>query len=888
MAPLIKEHQNIPSHIEGETDDDKAKSYADGMQKFLELSFPTDYVLKSLAKEPAINFQLLHRLATLNSGIDILNDDSATFNFEGLSESQKSDTLKTLIKLREETNAYPAYAEMLTNSKVLENKNITQFQNTIRDDVSTFLRNNKDFDISQTPFDQYIKGKTDEIYNGIENKQVVSHQIRSMQRIHSIVSTMDMNVLLNMGFRSAFEISNISQDQFVQGVAASLPTETAMLYHQKASKITSRSVFLYHLFYELGSGVSPKVVHNVGEVPDAIKLIPNWEELFGSLDTCQCEDCLSVYSPAAYFVDLLNIKNGFIKNNNVYNRLFERRPDLTFIKLSCENTNTLLPYIDLVNEILETYITGIFKPETTIDTSDFTAAELAANPQHPQLPAPSTDDPHRVFEDAYNLLKIANYPAGLPFKLSARTARIFLKEQGSSRYEVIKTFQKEQKLETLMGIEAEELEISAKEFEVITASHFDGSSSNFIKTEYEYFGYAESDIMPVLSLGSKGPGVEILQKKLNLQGALPKVPVDGIFGTFTEAALKKFQQSNVLPQTGKTDKNNWLLLFAEDNFTGEYIAYVNEFLDRTGILYADLINLLHTQFLNPDKSIILALVVPDGTPDIPTWESAHACDLEYTRLMHNNGQVLTNKELSLFARFVRLWKKINLSINDLDLMITGINFSTGLNTKDINNEVLWQLPKVCKMSASLNIPDEQLMVFWSNISTWGRKSLYETMFLNKAALQIDDIFLLDPTGKQLLKTSELIIDHIPAILAAFKIKETDLDLIFEVSNIDIAADKLSIEVISDIYRHVLLAKAVKLTVTDFVALLKLSAVSPWGNVYSVLSFIAVDHQPFGNAVARSGQQLRGGARTAATTPASSSAKVQSSVTARETATAQGY
>ena len=33
--------------------------------------------------------------------------------------------------------------------------------------------------------------------------------------------------------------------------------------------------------------------------------------------------------------------------------LLERRPDLGDIELSCENTTTPLPYIDLVNEILE-------------------------------------------------------------------------------------------------------------------------------------------------------------------------------------------------------------------------------------------------------------------------------------------------------------------------------------------------------------------------------------------------------------------------------------------------------------------------------------------------------------------------------------------------------
>lgn len=372
---------------------------------------------------------------------------------------------------------------------------------------------------------------------------------------------------------------------------------------------------------------------------------------------------------------------------------------------------------------------------------------------------------------------------------------------GSSRYEVMKTFQKDEKLETLMNIETEELEISEKEFEVITGSRFDVSSSTFINAVYEYYGYSELDIMPVLGVGSKGSGVDILQKKLNLNGATPKLTVNGNFDATTETALKKFQHDTTFPETGKTDKNNWLFLFTEDNFASEYLAYIKEFLSRTGIAYTDLIDLLNTQFLNADQSIILALVIPDGTFDVDTWQSAHACDLYYTRLLHANDEVLTKKEISKFARFIRLWKKSNVSIRDLDHIISGLNFSIGLNANDINHDILWQLPKIIRMSADLHIPIEQLMVFWSNINTWGEKSLYETMFLNQAALQNDNIFRLDATQKQLLNTSEFVNAHIPALLAAFKLKEADLNLIVKTAKIDIAANKLTIEIISKIYRY---------------------------------------------------------------------------------------
>ena len=39
-----------------------------------------------------------------------------------------------------------------------------------------------------------------------------------------------------------------------------------------------------------------------------------------------------------------------------YYALIERRPDLPHIPLTCENTSTALPYIDITNEILEYYV----------------------------------------------------------------------------------------------------------------------------------------------------------------------------------------------------------------------------------------------------------------------------------------------------------------------------------------------------------------------------------------------------------------------------------------------------------------------------------------------------------------------------------------------------
>ncbi|MBK8558013.1 MAG: hypothetical protein IPL65_20725 [Lewinellaceae bacterium] len=89
---------------------------------------------------------------------------------------------------------------------------------------------------------------------------------------------------------------------------------------------------------------------NLSQLDDAL----DYQDIFGSLNSCNCEHCNSVLSPAAYFVDLIH----YLKTNNTaaLEELKERRPDLWNINLSCEETNSTKPYLQLIVEVLETYV----------------------------------------------------------------------------------------------------------------------------------------------------------------------------------------------------------------------------------------------------------------------------------------------------------------------------------------------------------------------------------------------------------------------------------------------------------------------------------------------------------------------------------------------------
>ena len=158
-------------------------------------------------------------------------------------------------------------------------------------------------------------------------------------------------------------------------------------------------------------------------VPPAQMLVdlPSMQALFGSLDYCSCSDCRSVYGPAAYLVDLLQfLKNraatsGFATALDV---LLARRSDLQYLALGCANTNTTLPYIDVVNELLESLIAPPTPVVTVISTTG-TSAERRALPQQES-------------SAAYVLTASAVFPLSLPFDRAFAATQALLGALGSS------------------------------------------------------------------------------------------------------------------------------------------------------------------------------------------------------------------------------------------------------------------------------------------------------------------------------------------------------------------------------------------------------------------------------------------------------------------------
>ena len=264
----------------------------------------------------------------------------------------------------------------------------------------------------------------------------VTNQPATWQRVARVTEDFSTaNTLATAGFTSAYQIAATPHASFIRQLSGPLGTAAqAETIYSRAQQIAGTTMAI---FSNVRQALSFPPLRAIGDVRGPVQKflegnsltgIPDWQGLFGSLDFCTCTDCRSLYSAAAYLVDLLQFLDSF----GGLSVLLTRRPDLAYIKLNCENTNTLLPYVDLVNEILEGFVAlkGTLNQSVAHNTSkDATADELSVSPEYTR-------------DDAYNsYLNIAVYPPTLPFDRWLEAARTYLSFLGSSLYQVMVTCQ---------------------------------------------------------------------------------------------------------------------------------------------------------------------------------------------------------------------------------------------------------------------------------------------------------------------------------------------------------------------------------------------------------------------------------------------------------------
>lgn len=358
------------------------------------------------------------------------------------------------------------HAEMAFPAETARAAILVELALTPEDPLKTFLENNSTFDFA-APWE----GSDAYIFD----EEVELKAARVAQRLYRVSPTVNRaEAVLQLragGFTSAHSIARVGKKRFVDWASPLLGEEDAVTVHRKAVALAGLATTFAIQAHPTQAGQTYRFLPSTGEevTPD----IPDWETLFGNVDYCACGHCRSVLSPAAYLVDLLFWLDGrtasdgktalqhLVGDDSLEPPLVGRRPDLTKIKLTCENTNRTLPYIDLVLEALE----SIVDPAGGSEGSVTEAAAHESLAESPEMLAA----PQYVNNAAYDKLAEASTrrAMSLPFHRPLAEARAFLGHLGVHRGDLLLAFQDGSALEPYQ-VALEDLGLSEEGLKAIT------------------------------------------------------------------------------------------------------------------------------------------------------------------------------------------------------------------------------------------------------------------------------------------------------------------------------------------------------------------------------------------------------------------------------------
>lgn len=251
-----------------------------------------------------------------------------------------------------------------------------------------------------------------------DEQRLVLRTLKAHQRAYALsLDGERATKLLGAGLTSAKQVADLDYDTFVArtGLAGAIARKT---YDRARDLVGDASVTVGAMLEAWLDRSNLTFINLRPDARDYLREIDGFDKLFGTLSFCNCSSCQSILGPAAYFVDLMkyvdvHIRKHFDGRPNHPLDLRTRRPDLWTLPLTCENTNELVAVLEIVDEILESYIAA--------------SRGFAGTP---------TDKAKQV----YRLLADAAGSFGQPFHYAIARADVHLRHLQTSRADVAAAF----------------------------------------------------------------------------------------------------------------------------------------------------------------------------------------------------------------------------------------------------------------------------------------------------------------------------------------------------------------------------------------------------------------------------------------------------------------
>jgi hypothetical protein len=430
---------------EGETD---ADGYGENLRNAVEQSFPSEYFLSRVAKGDAqkktagllrtIEPLFRNNAAVVPSSVD----DRIEYDWNGIGEDDRKAIQGGLAELMPVVNSYRqlGLADLLNQGEIdaTEKQRLISRRCTALD---AFFRNNPQVHLPIADFSTRDPESRKDNWNwdGIDtaDQPYVRKQMAAFQRVFILGRNHETgDLLLKQGFDSAMAITSVTESEFLE--KSGLEWDKGSEIYARAVELSAAAAHYYVAIHDVARGPFRDIALNNqdGRIVNDLREIDGYEELFGSLDYCDCEACRSILSPGAYFADLM-----YFVDKNVSKKLFtgtiathplylkSRRPDLWTLPLTCQNTTAEISYQEVVNHVLESYLTK------AVPTSD-----------------------------VYEMLRTADWSCRQPFNLALEEIRLYLSHfdlRLADIFKALKLPRHEQERERL-GLSVEELDIVSK------------------------------------------------------------------------------------------------------------------------------------------------------------------------------------------------------------------------------------------------------------------------------------------------------------------------------------------------------------------------------------------------------------------------------------------
>ncbi|RLL55050.1 hypothetical protein D8Y20_02340 [Mariprofundus sp. EBB-1] len=318
--------------------------------------------------------------------------------------------------------------------------------------LDVFFKAHPDHDFTQQLLRDLIKEEelAEELVSKLSQMENLFH-LSPMENRFAVAK-----VLHAKGIDSYRDVTRIGRSRFITRFKEETGTASGQYVYAQARRVASSLLSRHVGNAVVGSGTDPKAVPTRKDDTSetTVSAITSGDGL------ASCDHCHSVFSPSAYLVDLLDYigraetADGFVDGRTLLNK---RRPDIEQINLSCKNSDTVIPYIDLVLEVLEQAVSG---SELSAWQTEGDSGSIAARPEH-------------ITIEAYEKLAEAVYPWNLPFDRNSETSRRLLAKAGIERATMLKLFRAEPEAEADTTILAELLGMAEAQLTIVCDDNID-------------------------------------------------------------------------------------------------------------------------------------------------------------------------------------------------------------------------------------------------------------------------------------------------------------------------------------------------------------------------------------------------------------------------------